>query len=109
MKTTQRKNGNNKRVSYKQYVRILGKHKKELYERYKVKEIGIFGSYARGEQRRKSDLDILVSYEVVPDLLSVINLENYLTKLLKKKVDVVMKESVRSELKNLILNETIYV
>ena len=109
MKSTQKRNGNNRRVSYKHYARILGKHKKDLYERYKVKEIGIFGSYARGEQGKRSDLDILVSYEIVPDLLSFINLENYLSELLKKKVDLVRKEYIPEELIVPILKETILV
>ena len=96
-------------VSYKHYVRVLGKHKKDLYDRYKVKEIGIFGSYARGDQRKKSDLDILVSYEEVPDLLSFINLENYLSTLLKKKVDLVRKEYIPEDVRNQILDEAVIV
>lgn len=109
MKSTQRhkRNGNNRRASYKYYARILRKHKNELYERYKVKEISIFGSYARGSQRKKSDLDILVSYEVVPDLLSFINLENYLSKILKKKVDLVRKEYIPEEVRDRILDEAV--
>ena len=39
---------------------ILRKHKPLLREKYKVKEIGIFGSYVRGEQSETSDIDILV-------------------------------------------------
>jgi predicted nucleotidyltransferase len=44
--------------------RILKEHKEELRDRFKVKEIGVFGSYVRGEQKRKgSDIDILVEFE----------------------------------------------
>jgi uncharacterized protein len=39
---------------------IIQKHKKELEEKYGLKEIGIFGSYVRGEQLQNSDIDILV-------------------------------------------------
>ena len=42
---------------------ILAQHKKELAHRYKVKEIGIFGSYIKGKQKKKSDVDILVEFE----------------------------------------------
>jgi len=42
---------------------ILAQHKEELRQKYKVKEIGIFGSYVRGEQKRKSDVDILVEFK----------------------------------------------
>ena len=42
---------------------ILEKHKQELKERFKVDEIGIFGSYVRSEQTKESDMDILVSFK----------------------------------------------
>jgi predicted nucleotidyltransferase len=42
--------------------KILKQHKRELKEKYGVKEIGIFGSYVRGEQKKKSDIDILVEF-----------------------------------------------
>ncbi|XCH48411.1 nucleotidyltransferase family protein [Thermodesulfovibrio sp. 3462-1] len=52
-----------------------------LKERYKVKEIGIFGSYVRGEQREKSDLDILVGFDESAEigLLEFVHLENFLS------------------------------
>ena len=40
--------------------KILAKHKRELYEKYKIKEIGIFGSFARGDYHATSDLDLLI-------------------------------------------------
>jgi len=43
--------------------RILKEHKKELKEKYKVKKIAIFGSYARSEENKSSDIDILVEFE----------------------------------------------
>jgi len=88
---------------------ILKNCRKELYEKYKVKEIGIFGSYARGEQKKRSDVDILVEFDEVPDLFKFIELERYLEKLLKAKVDLVRKNSIRSELKDLILKEVVYI
>ena len=41
--------------SYKKIEDILKQHKKELAEKYKIKEIGIFGSYVRGEQKKRRD------------------------------------------------------
>jgi len=41
---------------------ILKKHKEELKKKYGIKEIGIFGSYVRGENKKSSDLDILVEF-----------------------------------------------
>ena len=43
--------------------KILKKHEKELKEKYGIKEIGIFGSYLRGEAKEESDLDILVEFK----------------------------------------------
>jgi len=88
---------------------ILRANKRQLYEKYKVTEIGLFGSIVRGEEKRRSDVDILVEFEKVPDLLEFIALEDYLRKLLKRKVDLVRKEAVRPEIKDVILREVVYV
>ncbi len=109
MKTTKKTNGKGNRIDYKQLARILKTQKQNLKERYKISEIGIFGSYVRGEHKRGSDLDILVEYEQMPDLLEFINLERYLEKILKRKVDLVQKCAVRRELQNNIFTEVIYL
>lgn len=88
---------------------ILSKHKEAVVREYKVKEIGIFGSVVRGEQKRGSDIDILVDFYELPDVFQLIDLEDYLTKLLKKKVDLVRKGAIRPELKIMIMKEIIYV
>lgn len=93
--------------SIEEMTRILRAHKVELAERYGVKEIGVFGSWVCGEARRGSDLDILVEFDVVPGLLKFIELENYLSRLLGMKVDLVRKKSIREELKERILKEVI--
>ena len=54
-------------------------HKPILGKRYKIKALGIFGSYSRQEQTENSGLDILVEFSEVPSLLEFINLGNYLT------------------------------
>ena len=88
---------------------ILNSHKDELRERYKVKEIGIFGSFVRGEQKESSDLDILVEYETVPGLLKFLELEIYLEELLGTKVDLVRIQAIRPRLKDVILKEVVYL
>jgi len=93
----------------KEINEILKAHKEELYKKYSVIEIGLFGSLVRGEQKKRSDIDILVEFEKIPDLLQFINLERYLSKLLKKKVDLVRKEAIRPELKSVILSEVVYI
>lgn len=88
---------------------ILIRHREDLKERYEVKEIGIFGSYVKGEQKETSDVDILVEFEKPVSLLQIVSLENHLSDILKIKVDVVPKKNIRKELKEFILKETVPV
>jgi predicted nucleotidyltransferase len=82
-----------------------------LREKYKVKEIGIFGSYVRGKQRKSSDIDILVDFEEDAQigLLTFAALENFLSELLGVKVDLVMKNSLKPNIGKAILKEVIYL
>ena len=97
--------------SIEEIKEILKEHKEEVSRKYKVSEIGIFGSFVRGEQKKRSDLDILVEFdeENIPSLLKLIEMERYLQRLLRKKVDLVMKSSIRPELKDIILKEVVYI
>jgi predicted nucleotidyltransferase len=87
----------------------LAEHKQEIKDRFKVEEIGIFGSYVRKEQKKKSDIDVLVSFSETIDLFMFGQLENYLSDILCVKVDLVMKDSLKPRLKERILNEAVYV
>ncbi|MCI0469338.1 MAG: nucleotidyltransferase family protein [Nitrospirae bacterium] len=88
---------------------ILGDHKAEVIQKYKVSELGIFGSFVRGEQKQRSDIDILVDFYEIPDLFKFIELERYLQKLLRKKVDLVDKQGIKPQLKDIILKEVVYL
>jgi uncharacterized protein len=88
---------------------IIESHKDEILRRYGVIEIGIFGSYMRGEQKAKSDIDVLVEFEKPVSLLDLVSLENYLSDILVIKVDLVPKNSIRPELKEDILAEALYI
>lgn len=90
---------------------VLREHKAEVIQKYRVSEIGIFGSFVRGEQKKRSDIDILVEFDErnIPGLLKLIEMEMYLEKLLRKKVDVVIKSGIRPELKKGILKEVVYI
>ncbi|AAB98108.1 TPA: nucleotidyltransferase family protein [Methanocaldococcus jannaschii] len=89
---------------------ILRKHKKILKEKYKVKSIAIFGSYARNEQTEKSDIDILVEFYETPDYLKFFELEDYLSDLLGIKVDLVIKGAIKNPyIKKSIEEDLIYV
>jgi len=87
----------------------LAEHKEELTKKFKVKDIGIFGSYVREEQTKKSDVDILVTFYETIDLFTFVELENYLSDILGAKVDLVMKEGIKPRLKEKILSEAVYL
>lgn len=89
--------------------KILVLHKQELKDKYKIKEIEVFGSFVRNEQNEGSDIDLLVEFKEIPDLFIFIEIESYLEKLLKNKVDLVRKEVIRPELRESILNEAISI
>ncbi|MGC8872801.1 MAG: nucleotidyltransferase family protein [Caldimicrobium sp.] len=80
-----------------------------LKEKYKVKEIGIFGSYLKGKQKKGSDLDILIDFYEVPDLWTFIEIQDFLSKKLKVKVDLVMKSSLKPFIGRIILQEVEYL
>jgi len=80
-----------------------------LKEKFKVKRIGIFGSYIRREQKKESDLDILVEFQETAtlSLLDFIGLENYLSKKLRVKVDLVEKATLKPRIRKHILEEVV--
>jgi len=79
-----------------------------LKQEFNVKKIGIFGSYARSKQNKSSDLDILVEFSKPISLFTFIELENYLKKQLKARVDLVMKDALKPRIKDRIIRETVY-
>jgi uncharacterized protein len=81
----------------------------DLEQRYRVKSLGVFGSYVRGEQHSRSDLDLLVDFYDPPGLLKFIELEYYLSDLLEMKVDLVMKDALKHAIGKRILIEVIPV
>ncbi|HSW58958.1 MAG TPA: nucleotidyltransferase family protein [Dehalococcoidales bacterium] len=81
----------------------------ELERRYRVKSLGIFGSYVRGEQKKASDLDLLVEFFEPPSLLKFIELKNCLSDRLEIKVDLVMKEALKPAIGKKVLDEVIAV
>ncbi|MGC9093208.1 MAG: nucleotidyltransferase family protein [Bacteroidota bacterium] len=80
-----------------------------LREKYKVKEIGIFGSYLKGKQKKRSDLDILIDFYEVPDLWTFIEIQDFLSKKLKVKIDLVMKSALKPYIGRIILQEVQYI
>ena len=96
--------------TFKEIQDFFGKYKPILREKYKwLSELGIFGSYVRGEQNEESDVDVLIDYTEAPDLIELIDFENYLSDNLGMKVDVVTKNGLKPRLKERILSEVVYV
>lgn len=91
------------------YPNILKTLKSELTARYKVKEIGVFGSFVRGDQKQDSDLDLLVDFEDNADLFDMMGLANHLEQALGREVDIVPKRALRQELLPTVMNEMIIV
>lgn len=89
--------------------KILEEQKPALKNKFKVKEIGVFGSFVRNQVTKNSDLDVLVEFEDGITLLSFIEMENYLTDLLGIKVDLVMKNALKPRIGEHILKEVVYI
>ena len=84
---------------------IITAHKVQLKSNYGVKEIGIFGSYVRGEQLEQSDIDILVEVEKPVGFIKFMRLEKHLADLLGVKVDLVTKKALKPYIGKRILQE----
>lgn len=87
---------------------IINRHRQELEERFKVKSIAIFGSYARGDQTPESDIDIMVEFRAPVGFL-FIHLADYLEQILETKVDLLTREAVKPNRRRYIMEELVYV
>ncbi|MEN9520604.1 MAG: hypothetical protein RLZZ381_3192 [Cyanobacteriota bacterium] len=91
------------------FKQILSQKKRLLREQYRVTRLGIFGSYARGEQTPESDLDILIDYEQAPTLFQLVELQDYLGKQVGLKVDLVTKNGMKPRIQARVLSEVVDV
>jgi predicted nucleotidyltransferase len=91
-------------------VSILKKNRTYIKSRFYVKRIGIFGSFVKNEQTEISDIDILIEFEKGhKDFFNYVRLKCYLERLLKRRVDLVIKNAVKPQLRKKIFNEVVYV
>jgi len=95
----------------KKVTAIIENLKPLLSERYGVETIGVFGSYIRGEQTKKSDIDILVTFreDAHPGFFKFLELEEVLGRKLGIKVDLVSKEALKPYIGKHILEEVVMV
>lgn len=96
--------------TFEEIKKTIEMHREELISKFKVKEIGIFGSYVRGEQDETSDVDMLVDYsDEHISLFDVLDLKYYLEELLGLKVDIVTREALKPAIGKRIMDEVIFV
>ena len=93
----------------RRYQSLLREQLPLLSSRYHVVTLGLFGSYLHGTQRPDSDLDVLVTFDEMPSLLRLIELENYLSDQLGVKVDLVPRESLKRYIGERVLREVVSV
>jgi len=96
-------------VGKKEVIKIIRSNKYELELLYGVQRLGLFGSYVKDKQSKKSDIDILVKFKHDIDLFDFIDLREYLEKQLNAKVDLVMESALKPNLGKRILAEVEYV
>lgn len=91
-------------------IQKLKEIKPELEQDYKVSELGLFGSYVRGEQKESSDIDILIDFKDEGiGLFRFMDLEELLQKVLGEKVDLVCKDALKPRIGKQILNEVVFI
>jgi len=81
----------------------------ELKARYPIRQIGVFGSYARGEQRPDSDLDLVVDLGPGLTLIDLARLENELGERLGLPVEIAIKDALKPRIEKRVLAEAIMV
>lgn len=96
-------------MNFNEIAKIIKEHEKEI-KAFGVKNLGIFGSYAKGNNTEKSDIDILVNFDDVPRISKAyFGLKFYLEELLKIEVDLCREKDIRIELKEEVLRSVKYV
>ena len=88
---------------------VLGllKNRKRTLKKYNVRSLSLFGSVARNEARKQSDVDLLVEFSRPVGLFQFARLKMYLEEVLGREVDLVTPEALRKELRDDILREAI--
>ena len=95
--------------TFEEIKEILRNQKPFLTEKYGVKEIGVFGSYVKGEQKDESDLDILVEFGRPVGFFEFLDLEEYLGNLIGIKVEIVTRKALKPKIGEHILREVVTI
>lgn len=95
-------------VGKTEIIEKLKSHKAEIQRKYPVESLGLFGSYARGEETESSDVDILVEFNE-PVGIEYIDLILELEKILSKPVDLIIKKNLYVEVKSFVERDIISI
>jgi hypothetical protein len=90
-------------------IKIIRNSKPEMESHYGVQRLGLFGSYVREKQSKRSDIDILVAFNRDIDLFDFLDLREFLENQLSIKVDLVMESALKPAIGKRILSEVEYV
>ena len=88
---------------------LIERHRPELKRQFHVEKVGVFGSYARGDQKKRSDVDFLVTFDKPVSYFTLGGLYAYLKEIVGTDVDVVPGEDLRPEFREHVLNEVVYL
>ena len=92
-----------------QILKILESQKRELTKKYPISEMGLFGSYARGDYNEHSDIDILVDFNERIDGFDYIKIAHHLEDAFKQKIDLVSRKGIKAKYISFVENHLIHV
>lgn len=96
-------------MSKSELINILTELNRETRTKYKSRIIGLFGSYARGEENEKSDIDLLIEKEGAITILDLAAVKIFLEEKLNTPVDIVTTSALREEIKPYVMSDLIYI
>ncbi len=96
-------------TNFEQIYETLQQYLTKLQEQYRVKTLGIFGSYVKGKATDDSDLDLLVEFHGDLTFDNYMDLKFFLEDLFDKKIDLVISDDIKPQIREKVLGETIYV
>lgn len=96
-------------MSKTELIKILKPLNEETRQKYKGRIVGLFGSYARGEENETSDIDLLIEKEDNISLFTLGGMKIFLEERLNKKVDLVTTSALRKEIEPYIMSDLVYL
>jgi hypothetical protein len=96
-------------TSIEEIKEIIEQNRSELKREFHVEKIGVFGSYARGDQKKRSDIDFLVTFDESISIFTLGGLYEYLKEIMGTNIDVVPIEDLRPEFSDGVMKDVVYI